>query len=82
MTDSFADEKGNTVQASYYGMGKDFPLELLITLDFEELDGRTKLTLKHSQLDGLSAKDRDDMKQGWSEILDKLDDYLKKAKSS
>lgn len=27
MTDSFADENGNTVPASYYGMSKDFPLE-------------------------------------------------------
>ena len=25
MTDSFADEKGNVVDASYYGMGEDFP---------------------------------------------------------
>jgi len=47
MTDSFADEKGNIVPASYYGMSKNFPLELQITVIFEEhndRNGKTKLT--------------------------------------
>lgn len=82
MTDSFADEKGNTVQASYYGLGKDFPLELVITVNFEELDGKTKLVLKHSGIEGISVTDRDDMQQGWSQSFDKLDEYLKRAKSA
>lgn len=44
-TDSFADEDGNVVPATYYDMGDDFPLELQITVSFEEHDGKTKMTL-------------------------------------
>lgn len=47
MTDSFADEKGNIVHASHYRMSKDFPLEMLITVSFEKIDGKTRLTLQH-----------------------------------
>lgn len=80
MTDSFADEKGNTVQASHYGLSKDFPLEMLITVMFEEQNGKTKLSLKHSGINGMSATDRDDMQQGWSQSFDKLGEYLEKKK--
>src|SRR5690349_15464403 len=41
-TDSFADEQGNVVPASYYGMSTDYPLEMLVTVTFEEVDGKTK----------------------------------------
>ena len=34
-TDSFGDEKGNVVPATYYGMSKDFPAELLVTVTFD-----------------------------------------------
>ena len=34
-TDSFADEKGNVVPATYYGMSPDFPAEMLMTVTFE-----------------------------------------------
>jgi uncharacterized protein YndB with AHSA1/START domain len=46
-TDSFADEKGNPVPASHYGMGGDWPSELLVTVTFEEHEGKTKFTLRH-----------------------------------
>lgn len=46
-TDSFADEKGNIIPASHYGMTGDWPLELLVTLLFEEQNGRTKFSLRH-----------------------------------
>ena len=81
MTDSFADEKGNVVHASHYGFGEDFPLEMLITVMFEEYDGETKLTLSHSGIYGSSAKDRDNMQQGWSQSFDKLAEYLEKVNS-
>jgi uncharacterized protein YndB with AHSA1/START domain len=47
-TDSFADEKGNLVPASHYGMGGDWPSELLVTVTFEEQEGKTKFTLRHA----------------------------------
>jgi uncharacterized protein YndB with AHSA1/START domain len=77
MTDSFADEKGNTVPASHYGLSDDTPLEMLITVIFEEHDGKSKLTLKHSGIDGISATDRENMEQGWNESLDKLAESLR-----
>jgi uncharacterized protein YndB with AHSA1/START domain len=82
MTDSFADKEGNTVPASYYGMSGDWPLEMLVTVMFEEQEGNTKLTLKHSGIEGISATDRDYMEQGWSQSFDKLAEYMEKEKSS
>src|SRR5215207_6016964 len=41
-TDSFADAEGNVVPATDYGMSLDFPLEMLVTVTFEDFDGKTK----------------------------------------
>ena len=77
-TDSFADEKGNIVPATYYGMSADFPLEMLVTVTFEEIGGKTKVTLRHA-LGPVPASERDLCRQGWSESLDKLAGELAKA---
>jgi uncharacterized protein YndB with AHSA1/START domain len=70
-TDSFADEKGSPVTASYYGMAGDWPAELVVTVTFEELEqGRTKLTLRHS---GIPAGQMSELTGvGWNASLDKL----------
>ncbi len=78
ITDSFADEEGNTVSASYYGMDPGWPLEMLVTLTLEEEDGKTKMILRHSGEGDINDKDIDDMRQGWSQSFDKLADYLAK----
>jgi uncharacterized protein YndB with AHSA1/START domain len=73
-TDSFADEKGNIVPATYYGMSQAFAQELLLTVTFAEEDGKTKLILRHVGLPpGEHAKDA---REGWSQSLDKLADVL------
>lgn len=75
-TDSFADKDGNIVSASYYGMKAELPLQMLLTVTFEEHEGKTRFTLHH---DGIPAgTDRDLAKQGWSESLDKLAALLSK----
>jgi uncharacterized protein YndB with AHSA1/START domain len=76
-TDSFADEKGTVVPATHYGMSADFPLELLITVNFEEQEGKTILTLRHSGLP--PGEDFDNCRIGWNESLDKLADVLAKG---
>lgn len=76
MTDSFADQEGNTVPASHYGMAGDWPLEMLITVMFEGQRGKTKLTLKHAGIP--TAKDREMAGAGWNESFDKLAEYLAK----
>jgi uncharacterized protein YndB with AHSA1/START domain len=73
-TDSFADEQGNVVPASHYGMD-DFPLETELTVTFEEDDGKTKLTVRHV---GLPAGEQAEQAEaGWNESLDKFEESLK-----
>jgi len=75
-TDSFADEKGNAVPASYYDMpGDDWPMELTVTIVFEYLSGKTKMTLTHV---GIPAGQMKEMcSTGWNQSFDKLTDSLK-----
>ncbi len=69
-TDSFADENGNVVPASHYGMGDDIPIEMQVTVTFEDYEGKTRMTLKHV---GIPAGEMSDMTQaGWNESFDKL----------
>ena len=80
MTDSFADKDGNKVSATYYGMESGFPMEMQINVTFEERGNKTKLILKHSDVENLSETDLNDMTQGWNESLDKLAELLRKVK--
>lgn len=74
-TDSFADERGNVVPASFYGMSANFPLEMLWTIELEEFKENTKFTLRYS---GLPSGDLSDMAaQGWNQTLDKFAETLK-----
>lgn len=77
-TDSFADEDGNVVHASYYGMNKYFPLELLITVTFESEGGKTKMTIRHKGMP--TGKDSEGATEGWNQSLDKLAENLKGVK--
>ncbi len=77
-TDSFADSDGKVVSASHYGMSGDWPLELTVTVTFEEDDGKTKLTLQHQGFP--NRENRDLAEAGWNESLNKLDKYLKTIK--
>jgi uncharacterized protein YndB with AHSA1/START domain len=58
------------------GMSGDFPLELLITLTFEEVDGgKTKMILKH---EGMPAGEMGEgAKVGWNQSFDKMEAALK-----
>jgi uncharacterized protein YndB with AHSA1/START domain len=76
-TDLFSDEKGNTVKPVDYGMSADWPVEALISVTFDESDGKTKLTLRHSVSEELAESSG--ARQGWAETLDKLAEYLSKA---
>lgn len=69
-TDSFADEKGTVVPASHYGMTGDWPMELLVTVTFEEAGGKTKMILRHEGIP--SGMMRELTETGWSESFDKL----------
>lgn len=74
-TDCFADEKGNVVPGTHYGMSPDFPVEMLVIVTFESRDGKTKMTLKH--LGVPAGPDSEGTQQGWSESFEKLAEILK-----
>ena len=69
-TDNFADEKGNVVPASYYGMGDDWQADFLVTITLQEHQGRTTLTLEHV---GLPEGEHSQMAAaGWNGSFDKM----------
>ncbi len=74
LTDSFSDEKGNVVPASHYGMLEDWPLELEVTVTFEEDGEKTKMTLRHA---GIPSGMLGDCEAGWNGSFDKLAESLK-----
>jgi uncharacterized protein YndB with AHSA1/START domain len=74
-TDSFADEHGNVVPASYYGMGSDKPMEMAIEVKLEDIGGKTRLILEHCGLpDGEML---DQSREGWNQSFDKLAECLR-----
>lgn len=77
VSDSFADEKGNPVSARYYGMSDGWPMEMKMSVRFEDRGGKTMMHLMYPDLSGVDQKDMEDMKKGWSESLDKLEESLK-----
>jgi uncharacterized protein YndB with AHSA1/START domain len=79
VTDSFADEKGRIVPASYYGMAGDFPLEAKVTSIFEEKKGKTRFTLQYEITPPKEMLDP--MIAGWNESFDKLEKVLAEEKS-
>ena len=76
-TDTFADEQGDPVTPEHYGMSPDWPSEMLVTVTFDELDGKTKLTMQYTG--AVPGVDRDNAEAGWNESFDRLNEYLKSA---
>lgn len=75
-TDAFADEKGNVVPASHYGLpGEDWPMEMTVTITLEESDGKTKMTLIHAGHPGGLMSEM--ATAGWNQSFDKLTESLK-----
>lgn len=76
---SLSDEQGKSVSASdQQGLSQDWSLEMLITINFEEDHGKTRLKIKH---EGVSQNqdERDACERTWNETLDRLEEYLTKS---
>lgn len=70
VTDSFADEDGNIIDASEAGMAGEWPRECLLTIDLRELeDDETLMRLTH---EGIPSEMHDDCVQGWTSSIEKL----------
>jgi uncharacterized protein YndB with AHSA1/START domain len=79
LADSFADAKGNIVPASYYGMKGNFPMASEITITFEKLNGKTRMTARYPSF---PADSYDGAKEGWSQQFEKLEEMLKPSKTN
>lgn len=73
-TDSLADERGNVVPPSYYGMDSDNPLDISVQVTLEDISGKTRLTIEYCGVpDGEMIEQS---KEGWNQSLDKLTECL------
>jgi len=76
-TDFFSNEAGEHVDPAEYGLPPEFPAEMLVTLTFEDLGGKTRLTV-HQSMPAAMAKQMGAY-EGWNQSLDKLADHLAQA---
>lgn len=74
MTDSFSDEHGNVVPASYYGMGSDMPMEMELEVTLEDIGGKTKLIMEYCSLP--EGEILEQTKEGLNQSFDKLAECL------
>ena len=76
-TDSFTDGEGNLVPASFYGLSADYPMELMLTVAFEDTgNGKTRLTIRH--VGHPPGQDMEGARMGWNTSLDKFAEALAK----
>jgi uncharacterized protein YndB with AHSA1/START domain len=81
---SFSDPQGNTTKAPFFDV---WPLEVLNTVTLQEHEGKTTITLRGRPINATAeerAKFRSEhkgMQQGYAGTLDKLAEYLSKAKA-
>jgi len=68
---AISDKDGNPVQPVTMGMDPDWPVETIVTVTLEEIDGKTKLTLKQT-VDTALAK-RTGAYPSWLQMLDHLE---------
>ena len=74
----FSDKGGNKLKPTDYGIGADFPLEMLDTVTFEVYEGnKTKFTLRRNTPESISKRYMED--KGWNESLDKFAEELAKT---
>jgi uncharacterized protein YndB with AHSA1/START domain len=71
----FSDAKGNVIDPVTKGFPADWPKESVVDITFEDLDGRTKLTLRQF---GVSPAQAESVGAiiGWNQSFDKLADLL------
>jgi uncharacterized protein YndB with AHSA1/START domain len=68
-TDSFSDADGNVITPSVFGMGDDYPAESDVTVQFEDAQGKTRMTVMARRPQGIMGEYAT---AGWNESLDKL----------
>lgn len=73
-TMSFADEQGNPVPASHYGMPGEWPEKIMVTVILEDIeDDRTRITVRETGIPGVMTELAG---LGWHQQFDKLAEIL------
>ena len=79
-TDAFSDAEGRPVPPAHYGMSASHPAETLVTAIFDDRGGKTRLTLHHSIPE--SSDVFEECRQGWTEMLERLAEGVRRTQSS
>lgn len=66
-TESTADENGNVLSPADMGMSEDHPVTTTVTVELEDLEGRTRMVVTHAGIPADSPG-----AAGWAMALDKL----------
>jgi len=69
-TESMSDENGNVLSPSDIGMPDGHPVTTEVSVELEDIDGRTKMVMTHAGIPGESPG-----AAGWAMALDKLAAY-------
>jgi uncharacterized protein YndB with AHSA1/START domain len=69
-----ADEQGNPINPAEIGMDPDWPGETLVTVTFEERDGKTKMQLRQTVTQELAVKTG--AYPSWLQMLNKMQDVF------
>ena len=78
-TDSMADEDGNVLAAVAHGVDDESPpMTTVVTVELEDLDGRTKMTVTHAGV----PKNQAGATEGWNQAFTKMADYMESALSN
>ncbi len=70
-TESMADENGNVLPPSAMGMPEGYPTTTEVTVELQDLGGRTKMVMTHAGVPADSPG-----ASGWNQAFDKLTDYI------
>ena len=76
-TDTFSDAKGNFVPPTDYDLSVEWPPETTVSVSFDPSGTGTRLRLRH-EVPGAPEEEFDQCRQGWTELIDRLDALLKR----
>lgn len=74
---SFADEQGNPVPASHYGLPGDWPPIVRVTVEFKDLGGRTEISIVEEGIPRIMSLFA---KLGWEQQFDKFEKLVPPSK--
>ena len=70
-TESFSDAAGNVLLPAMMGMPEDHPVSTEVRVALEELDGQTRMVLRHVGVPGAEGA-----QAGWMQALEKMARYM------